>query len=254
MQGEARHLLRRRCRFQGARSASSPRRTTSTRSSGSSTRASARPTSTSSRATSSAWTRCWPRARKRQSHGLRPRGRGPARARPLHLPGPPQAAELQLPLLLRLLQRHVRAWRARWSSTTATRSPSIRSAPGPTGSRSGSAPRRWCSRRNPNFREEYYDARRPPPATSAGQAIVAAQQGQAPAAGQARRGLRRSRSRSRASSRSSTASTTCSSACRTSSPTSRSPNNELAAEPQRAAASRMVRNAGHGAHLLVLRR
>ncbi len=43
-----------------------------------------------------------------EPHGLRRARRRPARARPLHLAGAPQAAQLQLPLLPRLLQPHLR--------------------------------------------------------------------------------------------------------------------------------------------------
>ena len=72
---------------------------------------------------------------------LRPRGRGPARARPLH-------AAVQAGEAAPALHLHDRAratcsarWRARWSRPTATRSWRTRWAPGRSGWRSGGAAR-----------------------------------------------------------------------------------------------------------------
>ena len=49
-------------------------------------------------------------------------------------------------------------WRARWSSSTANASPSIRSAPGRSGSARGAAARSIVLERNPSYREVRYDA------------------------------------------------------------------------------------------------
>ena len=167
------------------------------------------------------------RGAPRQPHGLRHAGGGPARARPLHVPGPPEAAQLQLPLLPRVLQPHLRRGARGRRALRRQGRASIPWAPGPSGSRSGSAPRRWCSRRTRTTARSTSTAT-PPAGDALAQAHLAAHQGQAPADGRPRRGVRSSRSRSRAGSRSSTASTTSSSACRTSSPTSRFPTGALA--------------------------
>ena len=62
--------------------------------------------------------------------------------------------------------------RARWSSSTASRSTRIRSAPGRSGSPSGGAARCIVLERNPDFREMLYDAE-PAADDAEGQALLA---------------------------------------------------------------------------------
>ncbi len=106
-----------------------------------------------------------------EPHGLRRARRGPARARPLHLAGAPQAAQLQLPLLPRLLQPHLRrgarGGRAlRRAHRRASRG--HRALPAAFWKRSS----KMVFEANPGYREEFYDEE--PAADDAGAQAIAA--------------------------------------------------------------------------------
>ena len=157
------------------------------------------------------------------------RGRGPARARPLH--APVQAAPSRGRASLRPVRRRRRHRRGGARGGRGLRRPD-HGAPGRHRRRSGSPQWRRSSRivleRNPSYRERFYDERAAGRRRRGRRRIAAALQGPAPADGRPRRGRdhrggaaalagvpqRRARRRS--------------SACRPSSPTSAIPNGKLA--------------------------
>ena len=178
---------------------------------------------------SSAWPSCASEAlADKKPFDYDARGRGPAGARPLHLPGA-RSAEPR-PRFLYDLRRRRRSRRGGARGGRVLRRQD-RGAPGrhrPVPARaSGGAARASCSSATRASATSLYDEQ-PAGGRRRGAGDRRAAQGPAPADGRPGRDLRSSRRPSRAGWRSSTASSTCSSACRPSSPTMAMPNDKLA--------------------------
>ena len=214
-------------------------------------RASSRPTSTSSRDYIAGMDEvARKRARKGGAHGLRRAGRGAARARPLHVPGAAHAAQLQLPLLPRLLQPHLRRGARGGASATASATSEHPVGTGPYRLAFWKRSSKMVFERNPSYREEYYDAH-PAPDDARAPGGLRREQGQAPADGRPRRGLHHRGAAAALALVPERRARPDRAPARASSPTSAMPNGKVA--PNLAQARHLPRPpAGHGAHLLVL--
>ena len=152
----ARHLLRRRPGVQGQAARAGRRRTTSTRSSASTTRAGRARACTGfendehRRPDASCATR---RSTSKQAVRLRPRGRRPARARPLHAAGQARASRGRASRRAGRRATCSARWRARWSRSTATRSWTHPVGTGPFRLAEWRRSSRIVLERNPSYRE-----------------------------------------------------------------------------------------------------